>query len=110
MEWKYGYGLCYYKFTVKGHFVKKCEKISRRRVFCALSAYGIITSLHNIIGKVGKEIIVLGDVLMDSTIKLEKREYFVPVIELYVFNQLDVLCMSNEENENEFDASELGSF
>ena len=47
---------------------------------------------------------------MDSTIKLEKREYFVPVIELYVFNQLDVLCMSNEKNDNDFDAGDLGSF
>ena len=50
---------------------------------------------------------------MESTMKLEvkKREYFVPVIELYIFNQLDVLCLSkDEEYDNEFDADELGNF
>ena len=83
------------------------------RVVCAHSAHGIIMILHNTIGKVGKEIILLGDVLMATTMNLEmeKREYFVPVIELYTFNQLDVLCMSNdEEYDNEFDAGEMGNF
>jgi hypothetical protein len=50
---------------------------------------------------------------MASTMKLkeEKREYFVPVIELYLFNQLDVLCMSKDEGfDNEFDAGEMGNF
>ena len=50
---------------------------------------------------------------MESTMKheLERREYFVPVIELYSFNQLDVLCMSNDESyDNEFDAGEMGNF
>ena len=50
---------------------------------------------------------------MATTMKLEmkKREYFVPVIELYIFNQLDVLCMSKDESyDNEFDAGEMGNF
>ena len=50
---------------------------------------------------------------MESTMKLEmeKREYFVPIIKLCIFNQLDVVCMSKDEiYDNEFDASELGNF
>ena len=44
-------------------------------------------------------------------LKEKKREYFVPVIELCVFNQLDVLCMSkDEEYDNEFGAGEMGNF
>ena len=50
---------------------------------------------------------------MASTMKheMEKQEYFDPVIKLSVFNQLDVLCMSKEEEfDNEFDAGTLGNF
>jgi hypothetical protein len=43
--------------------------------------------------------------------EMEKQEYFALVIKLSVFNQLDVLCMSKEEEfDNNFDAGDLGSF
>jgi len=49
---------------------------------------------------------------MKSTLDLgtEKHEYFVPVVEVLIFNRIDILCMSNEENDNEFDAGEMGNF
>ncbi|MBQ8430011.1 MAG: hypothetical protein IJX30_07955 [Clostridia bacterium] len=49
---------------------------------------------------------------MKSTLELgtEKREYFVPIVEILMFSRTDVLCMSNESNDNEFDAGEMGNF
>ena len=41
---------------------------------------------------------------------VEKKEYVIPTVELYRLGSLDVLCMSDETNDNEFDASDLGSF
>jgi hypothetical protein len=49
---------------------------------------------------------------MESTLELEmkKNKYAVPIVEILMFRRADVLCMSNEENDNEFDAGDLGNF
>jgi hypothetical protein len=49
---------------------------------------------------------------MESTVELEmkKNKYTVPIVEVFMFSRADILCMSNEENDNEFDAGDLGSF
>ena len=46
---------------------------------------------------------------MESTLEMEteKRVYFVPTVEVLFFCREDILCMSNEENDNEFDAGDL---
>ena len=41
----------------------------------------------------------------------KKNQYFDPIIEVLVFNQADILCLSTEEPyDNEFDAGEMGNF
>lgn len=49
---------------------------------------------------------------MKSTLELEmkKDKYTVPMVEFFMFSQADILCMSNEQNDNEFDAGDLGDF
>lgn len=49
---------------------------------------------------------------MESTLEFEmkKNKYTVPIVEVFMFSQADILCMSNEENDNEFDAGDLGDF
>ena len=49
---------------------------------------------------------------MESTLELEmkKNKYTVPIVEVLMFSRADILCMSNEENDNEFDAGDLGNF
>lgn len=40
---------------------------------------------------------------------LGKKQYAVPVAQIYSLDSdLDILCMSSEVNDNEFDASDLG--
>lgn len=42
---------------------------------------------------------------------LQKNKYLAPIVEIYRLEaHKDVLCMSNESNDNEFDAGELGNF
>ena len=41
----------------------------------------------------------------------QKSKYFAPSVEIYRLDDYkDVLCMSNEANDNEFDASGMGDF
>ena len=46
---------------------------------------------------------------MESALEMEteKRVYFVPTVKMLFFSRKDILCMSNEENDNEFDAGDL---
>ena len=90
---------------------KKCE--TRMGVFCAHSAHGIITILHNTIGKAGKQIILEEVLWMKSTLELgaEKKKYFLPTVEVFVFDSNILLSLSTEEkNDNEFDAGGMGNF
>ena len=42
---------------------------------------------------------------------LQKNKYLAPSVEIYRLDDYkDVLCMSNESNDNEFDAGGLGNF
>ena len=50
---------------------------------------------------------------MKSTLELgaEKKKYFVPTVEVFVFDSNILLSLSTEEkNDNEFDAGEMGNF
>jgi hypothetical protein len=50
---------------------------------------------------------------MESTVELEmkKNKYAVPIVEVFMFSRADILCLSTEEkNDNEFDAGDLGNF
>lgn len=49
---------------------------------------------------------------MEKRIKgIIQKGYRSPIVEVYRLDDMkDILCMSNEENDNEFDASDLGNF
>ena len=43
--------------------------------------------------------------------KQEKNKYFVPTVEVFIFDSNILLSLSTEEkNDNEFDAGDMGNF
>jgi hypothetical protein len=39
-----------------------------------------------------------------------EKEYSIPTVEIVMFSSADILCMSTEGNDNDFDAGDLGDF
>lgn len=37
----------------------------------------------------------------------EKNKYCTPMVDIYALDVKDILCMSNEENDNDFDAGDM---
>lgn len=39
--------------------------------------------------------------------KQEKNKYCTPTVDIYSLDNYDILCMSKEENDNDFDAGDM---